>query len=380
MEPEQLLGLYNKLLAELTSGGGLQGLTRQLSAHVAMPVIITDGVYRILACSSAVPGLVEGNLLFLSSIDPESGRCIISTEANSWKSLIFPISCQDNRLGYLFILEPGVDSTQELIPAGKQAALLAALEFAKLNCLQAVQRQYKEDFISDLLYSNLDSAETIISRGEIWGWNLNRPHSVIVFQLDGYEHFSPDRTLMEELFELVETAVVEIDNKPIIMQKRGEVIVILPLEGANLGEHKSRVKALVDNVQRRVAKKIVSRLVRVGAGRVYSSPTEIFRSYQEAKVALELGQLMEMKAETPFFSDMGMARILYNHDRQELQEFYQETLGKLEEQDRQQGILLVDTLEKYLANNCDLKAAGKELFVHPNTLRYRLKKLRKYWR
>lgn len=72
---------------------------------------------------------------------------------------------------------------------------------------------------------------------------------------------------------------------------------------------------------------------------------------------------------------MGIARILYNHDRQELEAFYGETLEALEQYDKSQKNELMETLEKYIANRCDLKETAEALFLHPNTLRYRLKRI-----
>ena len=98
-------------------------------------------------------------------------------------------------------------------------------------------------------------------------------------------------------------------------------------------------------------------------------------SYQEAKVALILGRILNITDTVPDFSDLGLTRILYNQDHQVLQEFYRETLGDLEKYDSEQKSDFVNTLEKYLNYKCELKAAADALFLHPNTLRYRLKKI-----
>lgn len=48
---------------------------------------------------------------------------------------------------------------------------------------------------------------------------------------------------------------------------------------------------------------------------------------------------------------------------------------RLDEYDRQNGTELLVTLEKYLANNRSVQKAGDELFIHRNTINYRLKKI-----
>ena len=96
-------------------------------------------------------------------------------------------------------------------------------------------------------------------------------------------------------------------------------------------------------------------------------------------MALKLGRLKSYKEKEkeniPFFKELGLTRILYNHDKQELAEFYWETLGELDHYALAQNSELMDTLEKYLTYRGDLKETAQALFLHPNTLRYRLKKI-----
>ena len=88
-----------------------------------------------------------------------------------------------------------------------------------------------------------------------------------------------------------------------------------------------------------------------------------------------VGRLVPSCGGVPVFSDLGMVRLLYNNDRRELEEFYHETLGELEQYDQELGNDLTTTLKSYLAHSCDLKRTAQALFLHPNTLRYRLKKV-----
>ncbi|TGE39344.1 hypothetical protein E4K67_07885 [Desulfosporosinus fructosivorans] len=256
----------------------------------------------------------------------------------------------------------------------KHAACLCALEFTKNNQVLNAQREYKDAFIYDLLYSNIDEVKDIVNRGEIWGWNLNRPHCVLVFELEEYEVYTTDQHLLDTLLDLVESVMQQDADHPIIMQKKGQIIAILPID-IQPNNSKVCIMRLGEQVLSRAKLRLARRRLNVGVGRVYASPDDIFKSYQEAKVALELGKLMGIDSTIPFFSDLGLDRILYHHDLQELKEFYKETLGVLESYDEEQGNKLMGSLEQYLLNQCNLKATAISLYLHPNTLRYRLKKI-----
>jgi len=60
----------------------------------------------------------------------------------------------------------------------------------------------------------------------------------------------------------------------------------------------------------------------------------------------------------------------------ELASFCQETIGALVEYDRTQHTNLVETLAAYFAHNGNLSATAEALFVHRNTLLYRMERIR----
>lgn len=373
MQPKDLLGFQNELLLELSSGRGLQGLADKVSAYSGKPVIVMNAAARALAYAS-LEKQRDKNLIEILDFAPGKNKIRLTWNDCKLEGLFFPIESNKLKLGSVIIVE--ADSQDDFVTRlGTQAALTCAVIMVKQSEFLLIEQQNKEAFIYDLLYGNIEANQDIISRGEIWGWNLGYSHGVIVFELEEYENYSSDFELVKQLFDIAGTEVIRIGRKPILLRKKGEVIILLPVEETSVQEQKILIDMFVKKVKNKAEEKLTPRIIRVGVGRVYNNPSELFRSYQEAKVALELGRLLNMSSVTPFFRDLGLTRILYNHDYQELQDFYKETLGALERYDREQNNDLLNSLEKYLLSRCDLKAAADALFLHPNTLRYRLKKI-----
>ena len=373
MKQEYLLNIQNELLELAARGNGLKSLTNRFSELTQKQIVITNASFFVLACSQDCPYKEKEFLTFILE-NAELGTGNLQGENEKTHCLMISIKHAKETLGFMFILQPG-EKIADLLELGKGAGLVFALELNKLNELIKLERSYRDLFIFDLLYGNIESNEEIITRGEILGWNMRRPHGVIVFEIDNYEHFSEDKHFAVLLYEIISSVLHEQNQQGILIQKKGEVVLILPMTKETKREQRAFMKFLIGKVKALHEKKLNERTVRVGVGRNYDSPNEIFRSYQEAKVALELGSLMHSQESTPFFVEMGLARILYNHDKQELMEFYRETLGDLERYDKTQGGELMETLEKYLMYKCDLKATADAIFLHPNTLRYRLKKI-----
>jgi len=372
MNLEELLETQNLMIEQLTTGSGFYGLARLLDQICGKSVIITNASLRVIGLSRTNE-ILEGNILRIEDSQGESGSCNIILNDSDWPAWGNKVyGSQKRLLGCLFILDVDVDSRIQTIL--KHAARLCALEFTKNNQVLNAQREYKDAFIYDLLYSNIDEVKDIVNRGEIWGWNLNRPHCVVVFELEEFEDFTTDRHLIDTLLDLVESMLQQYADPPIIMQKKGQIIAVLPVE-LQPENSKTGIKRLAEQILTRTKLHIGTRQLNIGVGRIYSTPIDIFKSYQEAKVALELGLLIGNNLTIPFFSDLGLARILYHHDLQELKEFYRETLGLLETYDKEHGNELMSSLEQYLLNQCNLKATANSLYLHPNTLRYRLKKI-----
>lgn len=379
MKNEEILTHQNKILNALTEGRGFQGIAQELGRILKQPVLITNAAFRVIGTYSQVE-ISVGNLLKIKYTGDTSVPCAIVLEEKGEISSYFQrITGQNHRFqGFLCILQIAELSEEEKSLIA-QAALLCALEFAKDNSILKAQREYKDAFIYDLIYSNFDSVKDILSRGEIWGWNLNQPHVVFVFEVEEYQDFTSDRHLMEVIYQIVETELEELEKisgNPILMKKQGQLISIVPVEkNLSTKENKTLIKKWAEKILFAVSGRVKNRKIGIGIGRTYSSPNDIFRSFQEAKVALELGRFMEEQSQIYFFKDLGFVRILYHHDQQELREFYNETLGELDRPDRDQGTELMKTLEEYIQHQFDLKSTAQSLFLHPNTLRYRLKKI-----
>ena len=218
MNLEELLETQNLMIEQLTTGSGFSGLVGVLAHICGKPVIITNASLRVLGVSRTRE-ILEGNLVWLEPYPGESGICTLTVNDSNWPAWGNKVyGSQKRLLGCLFILDADVDSRTQTIL--KYAARLCALEFTKNNQVLKAQREYKDAFIYDLLYSNIDEVKDIVNRGEIWGWNLNRPHCVIVFELEEFEDFTTDRHLLDTLLDLVESVLQQYADHPIIMQKK----------------------------------------------------------------------------------------------------------------------------------------------------------------
>jgi purine catabolism regulator len=113
-----------------------------------------------------------------------------------------------------------------------------------------------------------------------------------------------------------------------------------------------------------------------GVSRVVEDPEQIPEAYEQARRAVHVGRQLHGTGAVAHFDTLGTFRLLsLVRDPAELRGFVSETLGELATQDDQEAADLRRTLQVLLDTNLNVAEAARRLFVHYNTLRYRIGKL-----
>lgn len=365
----------NHLISVVAKGHGLAGIAQHLSRLLAKNILITDHTFHILASSADINDLqIHVEMLVEREATSELGaffECIIKNNDIDQKAIGFHIHLTNNAGGYLFLV--GDSMNKKELQLLSQAVLLCQIEFQKQQAITTVKQNYKDAFVFDLLYGNIKNEEDIIVQGKIWNMDFTQPHLVIVFSLKDYELYSSDSQIMDKINQFIKQALNIHHIHSLTMKKRDEIVLIFPFDNHEMSKNRYDIEEFIAWVINKSEKIGIKNRILPGIGRGYNESVELFRSYQEAKIARELGQLMNITY--PFFSDLGFVHILYNHDLQELKEYYKETIGPLEAYDKKNESNLMETLTTYMNNQCDLGKSAEALFLHRNSLRYRLKKI-----
>lgn len=360
------------------SDAGLEGIAIKLSQFLDHPIIITDPLHNVLASSmghlDSHDGEIDIHLHLDQTFDQLFFDCVLSFNGDFQEGLGHRVVFNNQNNGYIFTILRESNGQKELIEGYesliKYAASLCSLQIKKKKEIKQERVRFKSAFLFDLLYGNLKKRDDILAYGSIWDWDLLRPHAVLVFSIKDFNYYSPDRQLIQTLFYTVEQALIQNGMEPITFSKQNEVIVIFPKSSDEVEPNKE--KDFISYIMTQTKKTDLMDRVACGIGKTYETPEELFKSYQEAKVAFELGQLLQI--DMPVFNNMGLERILYKHDLQDLKEFYHYVLGDLLIYDENSGELMY-TLENLAKYQFDLKQTSESLFLHRNTLRYRIKKI-----
>ena len=105
---------------------------------------------------------------------------------------------------------------------------------------------------------------------------------------------------------------------------------------------------------------------------------DLKKSYQEAKSAIDISNIMTNGEKIYFYESLGIYSLITQINNGKFLDSYVESkIGKLIKMDKMQEGDLCDTLETYLEHNCNANATSEALFIHRNTMRYRMDKIKK---
>lgn len=115
--------------------------------------------------------------------------------------------------------------------------------------------------------------------------------------------------------------------------------------------------------------------VNVGIGTIVTGVKELARSFKEAQTALEVGKVFDTDKVIVSYDNLGIARLIYHLPTTLCETFLAEVFkrGSIEALDHE----TLFTIQRFFENNLNVSETSRKLFVHRNTLVYRLEKIKK---
>ena len=113
----------------------------------------------------------------------------------------------------------------------------------------------------------------------------------------------------------------------------------------------------------------------IGVGSVANHLRELAERYKEAQVAIEVGKVFDNEKSVMYYDNLGIGRLIYQLPTTLCEMFISEVFKKNPIDALDQETLY--TINKFFENNLNVSETSRKLFVHRNTLVYRLEKIKK---
>ncbi len=115
--------------------------------------------------------------------------------------------------------------------------------------------------------------------------------------------------------------------------------------------------------------------VRIAYGTIVDELRQVSRSYKEAKMALDVGKIFYEEKSIVAYNTLGIGRLIYQLPIPLCEMFMKEVFGEVSPDTFDEETLT--TINKFFENNLNVSETARQLYIHRNTLVYRLEKLEK---
>lgn len=374
------LNAHQAFMNIILAGGNLKQMAEKLSQLINNTIVIYDMLHEEMACGTQTCQEEEVLELFkLSTSSPES-------QPLPFKEIQIPILYGNENYGKVIIYETDKAVTKADTLITEQLATAAALKIINQHALIQLERRYANEFLDLLLFSNITNEEDFINRGKFLGWDLSKQYVAVILR---YEHKMNNEAGIEE----TEKQRIEVNNK--IYQK---CVDYLNRTGkAFIIGTKSDLLVLLLEIKQRTEKKVYAEilnemktfredlyyvvrdgLLTIGIGRHYLGINGIQKSYREAIKALRIGDQTGLKGKDIHFGDLGIFRILaLIENKNDFEEFIDETLRPLIDYDQRKKSDLLKTLEMFIYCQGNTRKVAESLYTHYNTVLYRIERIKK---
>ncbi|MEH7501821.1 helix-turn-helix domain-containing protein [Neobacillus drentensis] len=253
---------------------------------------------------------------------------------------------------------------------------LLALSLQSQGMFQEQQELFKEHFVYDLLYHKFESQKVMIKQGKVWGWNLEKPHHLLIINIAVSDEAMINMNWMDEILMAIETQISEMEETMIVFPFQDQIVVLVEdKENRTISQRKKQIVEVAHQLIQPLFSHFFYCQFFIGIGKWYLDTTYLNKSYQEAKMVLQFGRIWFEDKNVCHINDLGVLRLLIQNHQEVLLDYSDEYLLPLIDSDRKNGTEYIKTLQVYIQQKGRINDVSDKLFIHPNTLRNRIKKI-----
>ncbi len=266
----------------------------------------------------------------------------------------FKIYDDDGRPEYVLLVD---ESSEDAYMVGKIAA------FQIRGLLVAYKERFdKDNFIKNLLLDNLLLVD-IFNRAKKLRIGTDLKRTVFLVESDGESNSGILEIVREYFLSNSADFVTAVDEKNVI-------IVHEMTEDDAAAENAKIAEALLDHLKSKGGRR-----ERISYGTTVDDIKDVSRSYKEAKMALDVGKIFFEERDVVAYSSLGIGRLIYQLPIPLCRMFIQEIFEGKSPESFDDEILA--TINKFFENSLNVSETSRRLYIHRNTLVYRLDKLQK---
>ena len=295
--------------------------------------------------------------------------------------IVTPILAANQVLGYITVIDNPPHSEELAFMAIEQAALVAAMALTKEREVAEVEGRVRGDYLDELIHATYGDEATAQRRARHLGYPQQGLHVLVVVDIDDFRGFLEGQQLSEDAIQALKreylrrvSAVVRAAHHNALLQLSSDsVLALLPIGTEDVPA--GHPHALGVQIQEAIGAWKPGFTVSIGYSAAVGMPAGIATAHREVRGVLDTLARFRRQGQVVAASELGLTGLLAGVDDERLIAFAARHLGALVDHDRARRGPLLSTLRAFLETG-EQQAAARQLRVHPNTLRYRLDRIR----
>ncbi len=313
-------------------------------------------ITRINLCVMDTEGKVLASTFIGAERNEQAVLAFVQSQADSQAVSdfqFFKVS-EDNQLEYVLLAE---GSSDDVYMVGKMAA------FQIKSLLVAYKERYdKDNFIKNLLLDNMLLVD-IYSRAKKLHIDTDVKRLVFIIETMNDKDNNALETIRGLFSGKNKDFITAVDEKNIILVKEVE-------EGQTYADMEKIANMLLDMSNTEAMAR-----VNIAYGTIVGDIKEVSKSYKEAKLALDVGKIFYSDKHVMAYNGLGIGRLIYQLPLPLCKMFIREIFDGKSPDDFDDETLT--TINKFFENSLNVSETSRQLYIHRNTLVYRLDKLQK---
>lgn len=268
----------------------------------------------------------------------------------------------------------------------EQAATILILLIQREISEQKAEVKYRDEFIQDLLYENINSEEEIQNRAKLYHWDFSAGGLVVIVDVDDYKRvynnkdFNIDKSRMQEgqrqlIFAAAKRVMAKYFTQIVYSYLSDQIVFILSERNCKREKLLNQTIKAGDEI-RKIVSEDTDFTVMIGIGAYQHRIAQIHESFSQARKSVMIGRAVYSKNRTVVFEFLGVYKLLWAvKDTEEAEELQDNYMGKLLRYDDINHTELTQTVESLSKQEWNLLKTSKESFIHYNTIKYRFSKI-----
>lgn len=224
------------------------------------------------------------------------------------------------------------------------------------------EKHDKNNFIKNVITNNILPGDIYLKAREL-GISNEAYRSVLLIRAKDKTDVSVNEAVAQLFPDKNKDLVVNISERDVALVKEVK-------EDTEMKDLENLARSIVDTL---TSEYYIS--CQVGIGSVITGVKDLTTSFKNAQISLEVGKVFDTEKTIITYESLGIARLIYQLPTVICESFLREIFKRGSISGLDQETLF--TIQKFFENNLNVSETSRKLFVHRNTLVYRLEKIKK---